>query len=166
MTNEDLNTTENVEVNISAVEAVNEEQLTTQMELPLEQAEQPKPKRTTKKAKKEIEIEVEKEDTTSEIEKLREMLKAVEAERDKLVTECASLNDTVKNLQEEVKITPKKLAKVVQDMGIAPLPISRENTQKMTIEAYNAMSDSQRREWQRKNRSDYLDMMHSVKIGK
>ncbi len=166
MTNEDLNTTENVEVNISAVEAVNEEQLTTQMELPLEQTEQPKPKRTTKKAKKEIEIEVEKEDTTSEIEKLREMLKAVEAERDKLVTECTSLNDTVKNLQEEVKITPKKLAKVVQDMGIAPLPISRENTQKMTIEAYNAMSDSQRREWQRKNRSDYLDMMHSVKIGK
>lgn len=166
MTNEDLNTTENVEVNISAVEAVNEELLATQMELPLEQAEQPKPKRTTKKAKKEIEIEVEKEDTTSEIEKLREMLKAVEAERDKLVTECTSLNDTVKNLQEEVKITPKKLAKVVQDMGIAPLPISRENTQKMTIEAYNAMSDSQRREWQRKNRSDYLDMMHSVKIGK
>lgn len=166
MTNEDLNATENVEVNISAVEAVNEEQLTTQMELPLEQAEQPKPKRTTKKAKKEIEIEVEKEDTTSEIEKLREMLKAVEAERDKLVTECSSLNDTVKNLQEEVKITPKKLAKVVQDMGIAPLPISRENAQKMTIENYNAMSDSQRREWQRKNRADYLEMMHSVKIGK
>lgn len=162
MTNEDLNVTENVEMN----EVQETEQNTTQMELPLEQTEQPKPKRSTKKTKKEVEIEVEKEDTASEIEKLREMLKSVEAERDKLATECTSLNDTVKNLQEEVKITPKKLAKVVQDMGIAPLPISRENAQKMTIESYNAMSDSQRREWQRKNRTDYLEMMHSVKIGK
>lgn len=162
-------------------ETSSEEPAMTQMELPLdnqpETTETPveaKPKRTSRRLAKakqeEIQIEVESEPTTgedisSELEKLREQLKAVEGERDKLASECSSLNDTVKNLQEEVKITPKKLAKVVQEMGIAPLAIGREKTKKMTMEAYNAMSDSQRRDWQRKNRSDYLEMMHSVKLG-
>ena len=167
MKNEELN-------EVQTTEQLPTEQNSTQLELQLEETatetptEQPKPKRTTKKAKKEVEkeVEIEIEDNTSEIEKLREMLKNVEAERDKLASECTSLNDTVKTLQEEVKITPKKLAKVVQDMGIAPLAISRENAPKMTIETYNAMTDSQRREWQRTNRSDYLEMMHNVKIGK
>lgn len=150
----------------------------TQMELPLEdtsannvekettptkEEQAPTPKRERKRTRKEAETIIEVEPT--EIEKLREMLKAVEGERDKLASECSALNETVKNLQEEVKITPKKLAKVVQDMGIAPLAIGREKTQKMTMEAYNAMTDSQRRDWQRKNRSDYLEMMHSVKLG-
>lgn len=167
---------------------LNEQKANIQQEVTTEQpvevqvtVEQPKPKakRSPKSTKKEVEpevnsvstsepeveIEVPKEDS-EEVNKLRDMLKAVEAERDKLASECTSLSDTVKALQEEVKITPKKLAKVVQEMGIAPLPISREVTQTMSIEAYNAMSDSQRREWQRKNRSEFLNMMHNVKLGR
>lgn len=49
-------------------------------------------------------------------------------------------------------------------MGVTPLTMSRENSAVMTIEAYNAMSDTERRDWQRKNKPEFLRMMHSIKL--
>jgi hypothetical protein len=49
-------------------------------------------------------------------------------------------------------------------MGVSPLSVSRENATVMTIEAYNSMSDTQRREWQRSHRSEFLAMMHNIKL--
>jgi spore germination protein GerM len=50
-------------------------------------------------------------------------------------------------LQEEVKITPEKLGRAIQQMGVAPLSVTRDNPQGMTLEAYNTMTDTARREW-------------------
>lgn len=81
-----------------------------------------------------------------------------------LEEEKNDLSKTVAELQEEVKITPQKIGQAIKQMGISPLSVSRETQNQMTIEAYNSMSDSQRRDWQRKNRADFLEMMHRVKI--
>ena len=85
-------------------------------------------------------------------------------EKSKLEEERKVLNETVIKLQEEVKITPQKLGKAIREMGVEPVTTSRDNPQGMTIETYNSMTDSQRREWQRSNRADYLKLMHTVKL--
>ena len=100
----------------------------------------------------------------SELDKLKTELESMMEEKRKLEEEKTALNETITKLQEEVKITPQKLATVVKQMGIAPLSVSRDNPQAMTIEGYNSMTDSARREWQRTHRADYLAMMHKIKI--
>lgn len=126
--------------------------------------EKPTRRRTRKQEKAttdEVEVEVE---PVNEIDTLKAQLEALQKEKEQLEVERTALNDTVAKLQEEVKITPQKLGKAIKDMGVMPLSVTRENNQVMTLEAYNAMSDTQRRDWQRKNRSEYLQMMHTVKL--
>lgn len=131
----------------------------------VEPVEQPKPtKKRGKKAEPEITIEVETPTTNSELEALKAELEAMKAEKAKLEEERTALNETVTKLQEEVKITPQKLGKAIQEMGVTPLTMSRENNSVMTIEAYNSMSDTQRRDWQRSHRSEFLAMMHNIKL--
>lgn len=129
-----------------------------------ETTEKPTRRRTRKQEKvttDEVEIEVE---PVNEIDTLKAQLEALQKEKEQLEVERTALNDTVAKLQEEVKITPQKLGKAIKDMGVMPLSVTRENNQVMTLEAYNAMSDTQRRDWQRSHRAEYLQMMHTVKL--
>ena len=129
-----------------------------------ETTEKPTRRRTRKQEKvttDEVEIEVE---PVNEIDTLKAQLEALQKEKEQLEVERKSLNETVTKLQEEVKITPQKLGKAIKDMGVMPLSVTRENNQVMSLEAYNAMSDTQRRDWQRTHRAEYLQMMHTVKL--
>lgn len=131
-------------------------------------------KRTRKRVRKEEPQEVvetkEEEITVSvnvpnpELEEMKAQLAAMQQEKQKLEEERTALNEQITKLQEEVKITPQKLGQAIKEMGISPLNTKRENPQGMTLEAYNSMSDSQRREWQRSHRSDYLQLMHTIKL--
>ncbi len=131
-------------------------------------------KRTRKRVRKEEPQEVvetkEEEITVSvnapnpELEEMKAQLAAMQQEKQKLEEERTALNEQITKLQEEVKITPQKLGQAIKEMGISPLNTKRENPQGMTLEAYNSMTDSQRREWQRKNRTDYLQLMHTIKL--
>ena len=138
---------------------------TTTVEEPKEEQKQETPKQTKRKSKKveEIQITVE-EGSNKELEELKAQLEAMKAEKAKLEEERTALNETVSKLQEEVKITPQKLGQAIKEMGVTPIQTSRDNSSKMTLEAYNSMTDTARREWQRKNRSEYLEMMHRVKL--
>lgn len=127
-----------------------------------EEPKKGKKKKVTPPVEESITITPDPEPT--ELDKLKTELEAMMEEKRKLEEEKTALNETITKLQEEVKITPQKLATVVKQMGIAPLSVSRENPQAMTIEGYNSMTDSARREWQRTHRADYLAMMHKVKI--
>ena len=120
-------------------------------------------KKKVEEPKQEIEVEVKTSDN-SELEELKKELELMKSEKTKLEEERNSLNETVLKLQEEVKITPQKLGQAIKEMGISPLSTTRENNNQMNIESYNAMSDSQRREWQRTHRAEYLNMLHNVKI--
>lgn len=121
-----------------------------------------KPNRRNRKRKEEAtEIIVEE---PSELDQLKQQLAEMEQMKKQLEEEKNDLSKTVAELQEEVKITPQKIGQAIKQMGISPLSVSRETQNQMTIEAYNSMSDSQRRDWQRKNRADFLEMMHRVKI--
>lgn len=120
-------------------------------------------KKKVEEPKQEIEVEVKTTDNT-ELEELKKELELMKSEKSKLEEERNSLNETVLKLQEEVKITPQKLGQAIKEMGISPLSTTRENNNQMNIESYNAMSDSQRREWQRTHRAEYLNMLHNVKI--
>lgn len=133
-------------------------------ETPATESTTEKPKRQSKKKKTEQEIEVEVDKPNKELEDLKEQLKEMEIIKAKLEEERNNLSETVKKLEEEVKITPQKLGRAIKEMGIEPLSVSRENPKAMTIEAYNSMTDSARREWQRTHRADYLKMMHQVKL--
>lgn len=127
--------------------------------------EEPPKKAKKKKVTSTVEdITITPDPEPTELDKLKTELEAMMEEKRKLEEEKTALNETISKLQEEVKITPQKLATVVKQMGIAPLSVSRENPQAMTIEGYNSMTDSARREWQRTHRADYLAMMHKVKI--
>ena len=126
-----------------------------------------KPKRQTKKKKDDVQtndVKIEVESPSPELEQLRAELAAMQEEKNKLEVERNNLSDTIAKLQEEVKITPQKIGKAIKEMGIEPLSVSRENPKAMTIETYNSMSDSARREWQRTHRADYLAMMHNLRI--
>ena len=109
-------------------------------------------------------VKIEVETPSPELEQLRAELAAMQEEKNKLEAERNNLSDTIAKLQEEVKITPQKIGKAIKDMGIEPLSVGRENPKAMTIETYNSMSDSARREWQRTHRADYLAMMHNLRI--
>lgn len=118
-----------------------------------------------KKAKRKIkEVEITVEDNTKEIEELKAQLEKMTEEKNLLENEKNTLSDKIKSLEEEVKITPQKLGKAIKEMGIEPLNLSRENPQAMSVEKYNNLSDSERREWQRSHRADYLKLMHKIKI--
>lgn len=127
-----------------------------------------KPKRT--RAKKTVqddpptETEVEVKLPNPELEELKSQLAAMQAEKQKLEEEKTTLSEQITKLQEEVKITPQKLGQAIKEMGIAPLSVTREKPAAMTLEAYNSMSDSARRDWQRTHRSDFLNLMHHSKI--
>lgn len=121
------------------------------------------PKKTRKKKEQAVEITI--DEPNPEIDKLKAELAAMLEEKQKLENEKTALTDTISKLQEEIKITPQKLGKAIKEMGIAPLSVSRDNPQTMTLERYNSLSDSARREWQRSHRADYLKMMHNTKIG-
>lgn len=126
-----------------------------------------KPKRQSKKKKDDVQtddVKIEVESPSPELEQLRAELAAMQEEKNKLEVERNNLTDTIAKLQEEVKITPQKIGKAIKEMGIEPLSVSRENPKAMTIESYNSMSDSARREWQRTHRADYLAMMHNMRI--
>ena len=132
-----------------------------------------KPKRTSRKKKEaepveemtqaELAIEVEPMDSP-ELKALKDELAKMQEEKAKLEAERNSLTETITKLQDEVKITPQKIGKAIKEMGIEPLSMSRENPKAMTMETYNSMTDSARREWQRTHRAEYLSMMHNVKI--
>ena len=113
---------------------------------------------------KEEEITVSVNAPNPELEEMKAQLAAMQQEKQKLEEERTALNEQITKLQEEVKITPQKLGQAIKEMGISPLNTKRENPQGMTLEAYNSMTDSQRREWQRKNRTDYLQLMHTIKL--
>ena len=133
----------------------------------VEPAPAEKPKRQTKKKKDDVQtddVKIEVENPSPELEQLRAELAAMQEEKNKLEAERNNLSNTIAKLQEEVKITPQKIGKAIKDMGIEPLSVSRENPKAMTIESYNNMSDSARREWQRTHRADYLAMMHNMRI--
>jgi hypothetical protein len=135
-----------------------------------------KPKRTSRKKKEAEPVEEEKEMTqgelaievepmeSPELKALKDELAKMQEEKAKLEAERNSLNETISKLQDEVKITPQKIGKAIKDMGIEPLSMSRENPKAMTMETYNSMTDSARREWQRTHRAEYLSMMHNLKI--
>lgn len=127
-----------------------------------EEPKKGKKKKVTPPVEESITITPDPEPT--ELDKLKTELEAMMEEKRKLEEEKTALNETITKLQEEVKITPQKLATVVKQMGIAPLSVSRDNPQAMTIEGYNSMTDSARREWQRTHRADYLAMMHKIKF--
>ena len=134
-----------------------------------------KPKRTSRKKKEaepieekemtqgELAIEVEPMESP-ELKALKDELAKMQMEKAKLEAERNSLTETISKLQDEVKITPQKIGKAIKEMGIEPLSMSRENPKAMTMETYNSMTDSARREWQRTHRAEYLSMMHNVKI--
>ena len=134
-----------------------------------------KPKRTSRKKKEaepieekemtqgELAIEVEPMESP-ELKALKDELAKMQDEKLKLEEEKNSLSNTIAKLQEEVKITPQKIGKAIKEMGIEPLSMSRENPKAMTMETYNSMTDSARREWQRTHRAEYLSMMHNLKI--
>lgn len=126
--------------------------------------EPPKKVSRKKKVNQPEEVIISPDPEPSELEKLKAELQMAVDEKMKLEAEKTALNETISKLQEEVKITPQKLASVVKQMGIAPLSVSRDNPQAMTLETYNSMTDSARREWQRTHRADYLAMMHKIKI--
>lgn len=127
-----------------------------------------KPKRT--RAKKTVqddpptETEVEVKMPNPELEELKSQLAAMQAEKAKLEEEKTSLSEQISKLQEEVKITPQKLGQAIKEMGIAPLSVTREKPAVMSMEAYTNMSDSERQKWRVTNRSDYLNMLHQVKM--
>ena len=120
------------------------------------------PKKTRKKKEQQVEISI--EEPNPEIDKLKAELAAMLEEKQKLENEKNALTDTISKLQEEVKITPQKLGKAIKEMGIEPLSVARDNPQTMTLERYNSLSDSARREWQRSHRADFLNLMHNTKI--
>ena len=123
-------------------------------------------KKKVEEPKQEIEVQLQSDSASNntELEELKKELELMKSEKTKLEEERNSLNETVLKLQEEVKITPQKLGQAIKEMGISPLSTIRENNNQMNIESYNAMSDSQRREWQRTHRVEYLNMLHNVKI--
>lgn len=159
--NEQTTNEEVTGMTVETTETVTENAIETVSEQTTEKPQKRVRKRTKAEASEEKEIVVEEQ---SELEQLKQKLAELEEMKTKLEQEKNDLSKTVIELQEEVKITPQKLGKAIKEMGIAPLSMSRENPNKMTLETYNSMSDSQRREWQRKNRADFLDMMHRVKI--
>lgn len=144
------------------------------IETPVEPTTEPEVKTSRRRAKKAVEKEqvptnneeviIEVETPNTELEDLKKQLEEMRLEKSKLEEERKVLNETVIKLQEEVKITPQKLGKAIREMGVEPVSTSRDNPQGMTIETYNSMTDSQRREWQRSNRADYLKLMHTVKL--
>ena len=121
-------------------------------------------KKRTRKPTASEQIEISVDVPNAELDALKAELEAMKAEKAKLEEERTALNETVNKLQEEVKITPQKLGAALKEMGVAPMATSRDNPHGMTVEAYNTMSDSQRREWQRTHRADYLQLMHTVKL--
>ena len=134
-----------------------------------QQTEKPKTrrKRPAKTEEEQITIEVStpsQQEKEKELESLRTELESMRQEKNKLEEEKTALNETISKLQQEVKITPQKLGQAIKELGISPLSVSRENPNSMTIERYTAMTDSERREWQRSHRSDFLKMMHTVKL--
>ena len=134
-----------------------------------QQTEKPKTrrKRPAKTEEEQITIELStpsQQEKEKELEALRTELESMKQEKNKLEEEKTALNETILKLQQEVKITPQKLGQAIKELGISPLSVSRENPQGMTMERYTAMTDSQRREWQRSHRSDFLKMMHTVKL--
>lgn len=163
------------EINNNEVTAVNndteikvateQEQETTTIQPEVKPEVKPtrKKKKVEPEVKNDIEVAVQTNDNT-ELEELKKQLELMKSEKSKLEEERNSLNETVLKLQEEVKITPQKLGQAIKEMGISPLSTTRENNNQMNIESYNAMSDSQRREWQRTHRAEYLNMLHNVKI--
>lgn len=179
MNQEDINTNNGtVEEVATVVNTDNDNTNTTTNEVtetPTPTVEPKTSRRRNRKASEEVkpvveepvtntDIVIEVETPNTELDALKAELEAMKAEKAKLEEERKTLNETVTKLQEEVKITPQKLGKAIQEMGVTPLSMSRENTSVMTIEAYNAMSDTQRREWQRKNKPEFLRMMHSIKL--
>ena len=178
MSNKELEQNEVVEVSTNG-------EVVEQNTEPVEQVETTKPtkvrarKKTTKVENGNIETKVEEVEASKaepqeveisvptpnpELAAMKAELEAMKAEKAKLEEERTTLNETISKLQEEVKITPQKLGQAIKDMGISPLSVSRENPQGMSIERYTAMTDSERREWQRTHKSDYLKMMHTVKL--
>lgn len=109
-------------------------------------------------------ITVEVENTNTELEDLKKQLEILQAQKLELENEKQSLNEKVTKLQQEVKITPQKLGLAIKQMGVTPMSMGRENSDQMTLESYNSMTDTARREWQRTHRSEYLTMLHNVKL--
>lgn len=151
-TNEEQNINENVEVK--------EEK----PQVPQVKTRRKKPQIKEEQAQITIEVQSPIEKDNKELEELRAQLEAMKQEKSKLEQEKNALNEKIDKLQEEVKITPQKLGQAIKELGISPLSVSRENPQGMTMERYTAMTDSQRREWQRTHRADFLKMMHHVKL--
>jgi hypothetical protein len=148
----------NIETNIETTNTAAEEKHT---------ATEPEVKATKKRTRKPTageQIEISVDVPNAELDALKAELEAMKAEKAKLEEERTALNETVSKLQEEVKITPQKLGAALKEMGVAPMATSRDTPHGMTVEAYNTMSDSQRREWQRTHRADYLQLMHTVRL--
>lgn len=146
-------------------ETVTVTETVTTVEEPKEEVKAETPKQTRRKSKKEeIQIAIEPADSNKELDDLKAELEAMKQEKSKLEEERTALNETISKLQEEVKITPQKLGQAIKEMGVTPIKTVRDNSEKMTLEAYNSMTDTARREWQRKNRAEYLEMMHRVKL--
>lgn len=137
----------------------------------VEQTAEPKTaKKTTKKATKTKQPEPEIEpaeitiEQTSELDDLRKELDELRAKERTLTEEKTTLEATISELKEEIKITPQKIGRAIKEMGIEPLSVSRENPQAMNIERYMSMNDTDRRAWQRTHKSEYIKMLHNSKL--
>lgn len=137
----------------------------------VEPTAEPKPaKKTTKKASKAKQPEPEIEpaeitvEQTSELDDLRKELDDLRAKEASLLEEKTTLEATISELREEIKITPQKIGRAIKEMGIEPLSVSRENPQAMSVERYMSMSDTDRRAWQRSHKTEYIKMLHNSKF--
>lgn len=152
-----------------STEAPNVEQVTPATTV--EPTAEPKPaKKTTKKASKAKQPEPDIEpaeitiEQTSELDDLKKELDELRAKERTLTEEKTTLEATITELKEEIKITPQKIGRAIKEMGIEPLSVSRENPQAMNIERYMSMSDTDRRAWQRSHKTEYIKMLHNSKF--
>lgn len=127
-------------------------------------------KKTTKKTSKAKQPEPDIESTeitveqTNELDDLRKELESLREKERALTEEKNTLEATITELKEEIKITPQKIGRAIKEMGIEPLSVSRENPQAMSVERYMSMTDTDRRAWQRTHKSEYIKMLHNSKL--